>query len=207
MNKWNEHITRLKEELEKLIKELEPYWDITRKREIFEQLNSVEKSINILQKNNINIPEDLRNLKLNLVNELELFREAEEVRKKLNEMFSPFINSVKTWPQNTQRNKTPYTSNITLYDLIKSGIIKTPLTIEKRYKGETYRGIVKDDGNIELLIGNHKELFNSPSGAAKFCTNRATDGWTWWQVKIGNEMKPLDIYRKRIKEHETERRR
>ncbi len=34
-----------------------------------------------------------------------------------------------------------------------------------------------------LVLG---KLFDSPSGAAKFCTNRPTSGWDWWKIeKVG----------------------
>lgn len=37
-------------------------------------------------------------------------------------------------------------------------------------------------------------LFNSPSGAAKFCIGGAADGWISW---IDNEGRPINVYRKK----------
>lgn len=203
MSKWNDNIARLKEELEKLIKELEPYWDVMRKREIQEQLISVDKSIKNLQKNNITTPEELRKFKLKLVNELELFKEAEEIKTELHKMFSSFIIQTKTNNKQKKGKKSVSNLKITLYDLIKSGIIKTPLEIEKNYKSKIYKGIVKNDGTIELVIDGQKQIFDSPSMAANAITQSSINGWIWWQVKIDNKIEPLNYYRKRIKNHEA----
>jgi len=199
MKRWNEYIKQLKELVETLQKELEPYLDTKHRHEKQLQLQSVEKSINTLQKNGTAIPEELRELKLKLMSELELFKEAEKTSETVQKIVEPFIVKEQKKSRNKTVNKTVSSSGITLRDLIIAKVLPVPLTIERQYKGKRYQAVINQDGTITLTLDGLKKTFNSPTSAAVFCTGISTNGWIWWQVRVGSELKSLDYYRKKVK--------
>ncbi|HJP17955.1 MAG: hypothetical protein CMD96_07130 [Gammaproteobacteria bacterium] len=73
------------------------------------------------------------------------------------------------------------------------GILKLNTRLIGKYKGKTYKAIIRSKGKIEL----NGKLFDSPSGAAKSIVKRAANGWNFWKCrdKDGN-WKRLKEFRK-----------
>ncbi len=54
-------------------------------------------------------------------------------------------------------------------------------TFERTYVGRTHRlEIVSEDGTIRYKVG--KDLFDSPSGAAKAIVKQEINGWVFWGI-------------------------
>ena len=52
----------------------------------------------------------------------------------------------------------------------------------KVYKNKKYSlKIVKEGGKTKFKVGN--EIFNSPSGAAKYVSQCAQNGWIFWGIE------------------------
>lgn len=66
--------------------------------------------------------------------------------------------------------------------------------IRFKYKGKMYKATVRKDGTIFY----NKELYNSPSLAAKAVVNRSANGWRAWQYeRAPGDWVSLDVLRKR----------
>jgi len=54
-------------------------------------------------------------------------------------------------------------------------------TYRRRYKGRLFTlEVVSTDGVVRFKVG--KELFRSPSGAAKSIVKREVNGWRFWEM-------------------------
>ena len=83
MHKLKEHIANLKAQLADIQSQLKPWLNKTAKQEVQSQLNAIVKSSDKLTKTEVNIPTELRELKFKLINELDKYKEAEELQKEL----------------------------------------------------------------------------------------------------------------------------
>lgn len=211
MNPWKEHIAQLDELLKVLKEQLLPYWKPAHKKEKLTQLKSVEKSIHQLQKGNTPIPDELRELKFRLLNDLELFKQAETARAEIQRVIQPFITksntlkrSVSKVPEKTaivkKEKKEP---RITLQNLIENKIIEPGTRLSKTYKGVEHNAVITHDGSIQMKLDGQETSFISPSAAAVAASKNAQNGWTWWNVDGQSKERTLDYYRQKYKEHEA----
>ena len=51
---------------------------------------------------------------------------------------------------------------------------------------------------IVLIINDQTKYFPYPSGAARSIVKISVNGWKFWKVKIGNEMKETFLFEKII---------
>lgn len=207
MNPWKEHIAQL-DELTKVLKEqLLPYWKPAHKKEKLAQLKSVEKSINQLQKGNTPIPDELRELKFRLLNDLELFKQAETARTEIQRVIQPFIEKsntlkrvVKKRPEKPSiEKKEKKELRITLKNLIENKIIEPGTRLNRTYKGVEYKAVINNDGSIKIKLDDKYISFISPSAAAVAVSKKSQNGWTWWNVDGQSKERNLDYYRQKIK--------
>jgi predicted type IV restriction endonuclease len=103
-----------------------------------------------------------------------------------------------------QRAKAVAQVNISLQQLIESGIVKPPQRILSHYKGQTLEARILRDGDVEynghkysslsVAGGVARVVVSGPpaSGAAYYPTN----GWTFWQYQdASGGLHPLDHWR------------
>lgn len=183
MNKWKEDIEKVKEHLLKLKEELIPYLDKGNLKEKESQLKSVESTIVQLEKNQISIPDELRELKFRLLKELDEFVEAEMVIEEISRLFVDFSPRDELINKQQTNNKRTHNRRIYLKDLIDANILTPPLILYRRYKGEDFHAAINDEGLIEILKDEEKHVFDTPTAATKFATNLNLNGWTWWNIE------------------------
>lgn len=106
--------------------------------------------------------------------------------------------------------KTPW-RNVTLQDLIRSGLIKPPLDIETPYKGHTLTATVEADGGF-TWGGTRYESLSLAGGMARKSIVGAppgreyppTNGWTFWRYRRADgELRPLDELRRELHERKV----
>ncbi len=68
----------------------------------------------------------------------------------------------------------------TLGELTK--YVDGPIKLKGTNKGKTYRAMVRADG----MIRYNKEVFTSPSAAARAATGRSANGWHFWHYEKGH---------------------
>lgn len=90
-------------------------------------------------------------------------------------------------------------TDITLKMIIEAGIL-IPDTKIFSESVPVQCGKINGDGLIELSIKNEIKIFPYPSGAARAVVNLSVNGWRFWKVKIGNEIKELSYYRELFKQ-------
>ena len=213
MHKVKEHIANIKAELADIQIQLKPWLNKTAKQEVQSQLNAIVKSSDKLDKTEVNIPNELRELKFKLIKELDKYKEAEELHKELLEIFSQYV-SVK------QQNKTQKpvvekqpkkiktsAPQFELINLVNSGLIASNTKIVKLYKGYLHTATITKEGKIKTNYKNEIILHNSPSSAAVYLTQTAQNGWTWWQVDDDAKDRTLDYYRQQYLKQTNETRR
>ena len=101
-------------------------------------------------------------------------------------------------------------SRVTLSDLIRAGLVRPPLMLERRYLGHDVRAEVRADGTI--TFGG--AVYPSPSTAAGKAREEVTgawpgggpwptNGWTFWHFRDDHgRLRPLDDLRRRFHEEE-----
>ena len=68
--------------------------------------------------------------------------------------------------------------SIRIADLVQAGLLSAGTEIEFTRHGKTTRGVITDDGNIQ--VGGQK--FPTPSAAGKPAVGHSVDGWRYWRV-------------------------
>ena len=213
MHKLKEHIANLKLQLADIQSQLKPWLNKTTKQEVQSQLNAIVKSSDKLTKTEINIPTELRELKFKLIKELDKYKEAEELHKELLVILSQYV-SVKQQSKPSKpiahkqvRKVKITTPHFELINLVKSGLIASNTKIVKQYKGYLHTAIITIEGKIKTNHKNEIILHNSPSSAAVYLTQKAQNGWTWWQVEGDAKDRTLDFYRQQYLTQANETRR
>jgi hypothetical protein len=213
MHKLKENIANLKAHLEDIQSQLKPWLSKTAKKEVQSQLNAIVKSSDKLTKTDVNIPTELRELKFKLIKELDKYKEAEELQKELLEILSQNV-SVKQQSKpskpiahkQVKKVKTT-TPQFELINLVNSGLIASNTKIVKQYKGYLHTATITKEGKIKTNYKNEIILHNSPSSAAVYLTQKAQNGWTWWQVDGDAKDRTLDYYRQQYLKQANETRR
>jgi hypothetical protein len=213
MHELKEHIENLKKQLGDIQGQLQPFLNKEAKEEIQSQLKAISKSTDKLSQNNVNIPAELRELKFKLIKQLDEFKEAEELHKKLLTILSAYV-SIKPIRSNTKPEKKPMikkeqatTPKFELVNLVNSGLLSANTKLVKRYKGILLTGIITKEGKIKTTHNGITTLHNSPSSAAVAFIQKPTNGWTWWAVEGDAKDRTLNYYRQQYlnKHNETRR--
>jgi hypothetical protein len=98
-------------------------------------------------------------------------------------------------------------------DLIKAGLIRLPMELEKNYKGVHLTATIQVDGLI--VFGGHS--YGSPSMAAAMARKTiigappgrpypSTNGWIFWKYRdpMTGDLREIDILRQRYLEQKEE---
>ena len=80
--------------------------------------------------------------------------------------------------------------HVTLAQLIQAGLIKTPLALEKTYKGQRLAAEIQADGSV-LFAGTTYNSLSVSAGYARASVvpppagreYHSTNGWTFWQYR------------------------
>lgn len=204
MHKIKEHIANLKVQLEDIQAQLQPWLDVQAKSEVQSQLNAIAKSTDRLTKTDVNIPSELRQLKLKLINELDNYKQAEDLQQELINVLSAYttpkklpkqVNTIKV--KNADTIKRPPVQ-LDLIDLIENGVLPPDTKTIKMHKGVKYTAFITADGKMKIVRGNTEQFYNSPSTAAVACIHKPTNGWTWWSVEGDIKGRTLDYYRQKL---------
>ena len=209
MTRWQEHITNLREQLLQLQSELIPYTDAWQHKEKKAQLLSIEKSIHQLQKTSTSIPAELRTLKLQLLAELDLFKEAAAIKAEVEALLVAFVGkptaskpASRQQKQNANNRAKTHAARITMKNLVDAGILPPHTILVKQHKRETIRATISSDGIILLNINGASQQFDSPSMAAGAVTGTSINGWTWWNIEGQPSSITLDHYRQQYKQNQ-----
>ena len=101
-----------------------------------------------------------------------------------------------------KKRSSPKASGISHHDLLKSGLVKAPLALERTYKGQTLRATLSADGRIV----HGKEVFDSLSAAGGRAmqsvlggpTPPACNGWDFWNFRDqSGKLAPIGTLRQR----------
>ena len=164
--------------------------DVGLSRDERKQLQAIENSIKHLSKNGIEIPDDLRRLKLELsardidareLSEAQIAAISElidELRKLTGRARS--IQKHTKQPGGTRSGKRHY--NVSLKDLVEGGYLAADQHIEFSYKNGEVRaeGKVTANGSVSIQTDSDWEDFASLSAAAKDIAGRSLNGWIYW---------------------------
>jgi hypothetical protein len=214
MNTFSQHISQLKEVLQIIENYLNKYTDENLLAEKVSQLNNIEKIIRNLQKDNTTIPAELRELKLNLVNETDNWQEAKKRKPDIIDLLQNFIIKHTDNKINKVINKQvkriiikprvkKFNEQVEISDLLVAGILKNGVELYRTYKGNTFSAIIKDSGSIETQVNGKLEQFSTPSAAAVAVSNKSQNGWIWWYTSFEGTKRELDYYRKKYLEQNS----
>jgi ribosomal protein L31E len=204
----HQHIIQLKEVLQFIEEYLDKYTDEDLLAEKVSQLNNIEKTIRNLQKNNTAIPAELRELKLNLVNETDKWQEAKKRKPEIIGLLQNFITKHTDYKINKVANKLEkriilkprvkkFSEQVEISDLLEAGILKNGIELYRTYKGHNFTAFIKDGGSIETQVNGKLEQFSTPSAAAVAVSNKSQNGWIWWFTSFEGTKRELDYYRKK----------
>jgi len=198
-------------ELKKIIEVLNCFDEKGDLHEKSRQLKAVNDSILNLGKQNISVPDDLRSLKLNLSNEIDVYDEVNNIKSKIiNELKQILLllstKVVKRKPKKVQikhGSSSKKQCSIQVYDLIKATTLQAGAKIEHVNKkdGVIYSGVIKNKGEIETNFAGKRELYKSLSAAAHGLTGTSLNGWIWWSVVYDDGRRvPLVKLRNKLEE-------
>lgn len=157
------------------------------------QLRAVNKAVEDLQRNNIPVPEDLRNLKLKLSARDVTGYQNQEAEKQLTAV-GTLIRVLGKTIQNARshRERLKITRpaggkkknyGVSLLDLIQDGLLSVDDHLELQWikNGPIHKGKVKDDGKVMVKTPDGWKSYNSLSTAASQMAERSLNGWTHWR--------------------------
>lgn len=205
MSYWQDHIAQLKALLQNFQQEIAPYWDKESHKEKKAQLQSIEKTITNLQKNNTTVPDELRELKFKLLKELDQFKDADAAKAQLQELFAPFaqgsnkqVTKLKPAKRVVKRPRKYEEPSVEIKDLIEAGYLSDGAALTRLYKGAVYRAVITPERKIQLIDHANQEHFDTPSGAAVAASGKRQNGWTWWGIEGRGKDITLDHYRQKL---------
>lgn len=175
------------------------------------QLQAIEKSIRQLSKSGIEIPDDLRRLKLDL-SAHDVATVGSSISDEHKDAVIGLIDELKRLLDKAlniqRRTKKPDDTNVTkrnfrvsLKDLIDSGHLSANDQIEFSYNRGALRakGEVSSEGAIQIQTNTGTTTFQSLSNAAVDITGRSLNGWIyWWKVNPDDSRVLLDDIRKQF---------
>ena len=199
----NKKISEILNSLKTILSEIKHFNQPANYGSLKEQLKGISKTISDFEARKVPVPDQLRNLKASLFNQISEYDEIEKIIQnfyiELNTLLGLKIQSEPKGSRNKQSGrvrKTPLTS-IQLKDLIDEGILSPNTKIVRRGRNETFYGTITQYGKILVSVNGSNKIFDTPSGAAEKLTGRSINGWDWWSVlKDGREIK-LSVFREK----------
>src|SRR5262249_14993819 len=91
--------------------------------------------------------------------------------------------------------------HITLADVIAAGILRPPLRLFRKYKGQTIEATLLPDGKVQFQGKAYDSCSTAAEQARSTVTGRKmnTNGWAFWQSLDGDgNKKPIDAARKQL---------
>lgn len=199
MEEIKEKITQIKELLQDVTTCLSPLLNNTNKADKQSQLEVVVKMAEKLNKIDTELPSEIRSLKFKLIQEIDQFKEAEQLNTELQNVLASHLN-IKHKKRSKKSNNSSGTKKqlgVKVSDLIENQIISPNTKIYKTVKGQEYEAIITTNGKIKLDHNGNTTIHNSLSLAAKEIMERPINGWTWWEIKEGLTSRKLDYYRQK----------
>ena len=157
------------------------------------QLYAVNKAVNQLQRSGVDVPEDLRSLKLKLSAKDVAGSRDREVGaqlKSIEKMISSLGRTLKIAREVRDRLKsagqaggTKKHYGVTLIDLIQAGFLSTDDRIELQWlkDGPALNGKIKADGTVMVNTSKGWVSYASLSTAASQTAGRSLNGWQHWR--------------------------
>jgi hypothetical protein len=207
MESLKEKLERIKSLLEEFNNQLNSSLGNPSKIEKETQLNQITKLTEKFDKLNTTIPNEIRELKFKLMNELDQYNEVEIIKNEFNKLLEEYLTDKKIKKYTAQKKSTLKVdrkisrnnrSNVQLIDLIDKGIIQPNTYIVREYKGNILSGKINVNGEIEFKHNNDTLIFKSLSTAAEKLTGRSISGWDWWRIKGDPKSKSINFYRQKF---------
>jgi hypothetical protein len=180
------------------------------------QLQAVNRAVGQLQRNGITVPEELRNLKLQLSAKDNAGLEDHEMEtrlKKVESLIQALGKTIKT--ARVIRDKMKSTGQaggpkkyygVRLADLIRAGLLSVDDRLELQWlkNGPAHKGKVQSDGTVLVKTSDGWQRYESLSTAASRVAGRSLNGWKHWHfIKHDGTTTALeDIRAKYLKEEE-----
>jgi len=158
------------------------------------QLLAVNRSIEILHKQGVPIPDELRQIKL----ELSAKDTAPSTSTQNNSALEPLeelinhLSNLKTQAQKIKSQLKPTRTpsgpkkhyDVALEDLIEFGYLNIESRLELQWKknGEVYEGRLCKNGKISVRTNSGEKVFKSLSSAASEIAGSSLNGWKHWSV-------------------------
>jgi hypothetical protein len=158
------------------------------------QLNAINRSIAQLQKLNVPIPDDLRQLKLKISSrDIEPMSNPDHDEKL--EILNKLIDSLNDLKSKAKRIRSSFKTiakdsgtkkhyGVQLLDLIESGFISAESQLELQWLkgGEVFEGKLLKDGRVAVRTALVWQEYDSLSTAASKTAGRALNGWSNWRL-------------------------
>jgi hypothetical protein len=198
MSIFKEQINRIKDMLNSFQVSIEPWLDEASFTDKKSQLKSI-------QKDNTPVPDMLRELKFQLIHELDKYKEAKEAQSLLSGNLQPYIipakgNNIKKSKTSTPKKQISNNRivRIILADIIKSDLLIPGTALFRKYKNKRFEAIITKDGKLQMVLDGHTNYYTTPSGAAMAASGKPQDGWIWWKTVLNDKVIELDYYRKKF---------
>lgn len=202
MEDIKEKIQQVKQLLQEIENGLSPLLNPTSKVDKKIQLDAVVKMADKFEKISTELPVEIRTLKFKLIQDIDQFKEAEQLNQELQNTLRPFFSNIE---KKERKRKTKSSGDgtkkqvgVKLIDLINAKLIKPHTKIVKCIKGQNYEASITSDGKVRLDINGRISVQNSLSWAAMELTGKAVNGWTWWEIEEDGTRRNLDYYRQKI---------
>ena len=156
------------------------------------QLQAVNKAVEQLQRNGISVPEELRNLKLQLSAKDNAGLEDHEMKTRLKSVESLIQGLGKTIKTaRAIRDKMKSTGQaggpkkyygVSLADLVLAGLLSVDDRLELRWlkNGPAFKGKVIANGAVMVKTSDGWQQYDSLSTAASRVAGRSLNGWKHW---------------------------
>jgi len=172
------------------------------------QLNAVNRTIAQLQKLNVPIPDDLRQLKLkissrdiehmsNPAHDVEL-ETLNRVIASLDDLISKAKRIRNSFKPIARNSGTKRHYDVQLLDIIENGFINAESRLELQWlkHGEVFEGKLLKDGRIAVRTASAWEEYDSLSAAASKTSGCSLNGWSHWRlVESNGNLTPMEKIR------------
>lgn len=166
------------------------------------QLNAIAKSIESLRSASVPIPEELSDRHSDLELRIKCLTQAEDVIAGVARQLAVNASGrTNRSPKAELRKHRTNKGSVSLQDLMEANILRDGASIihEKKRSGESFQGILRRPGFIEIEIDERIERFDSPSTAGDAISRTSTNGWVYWSVVSENGVPILlNEYRKKF---------
>ena len=209
------HIEALDQWLEEQGKIPKPFVGLSAEER--KQLQTVNKAVDQLQRAGVDVPDDLRRLKLKLSAQDATGNRGSEVESRLKsveKMIQALGKSIKK--ARTVRDSLNSTGpirmakkhyGISLRDLLRAGLLSTDDRLELQWlkNGPVLQGKVRSDGSVTVKTSHGWQSYASLSAAASQVAGQSLNGWKHWcRISPGGQPTALAVIRDRYLKEEAD---